>query len=83
MSSEDNKEIKQKKQKLVLAKDAKQAVLAIIVMFAFVANSIRMIVNYVVEQNKEKQEMEYAKDFNSQINHAYTYHKLTKKNHKN
>lgn len=54
-----NKEVKpKKKEKMVLAKDIKQGILAIIVLLLFIGNSVRMMVDYINQKNAEKQQIE-------------------------
>lgn len=50
VSGEKNDSRVKKKQKMVFAKDRKQAILAIVVMVIFFGNGIRMIVQYLQEQ---------------------------------
>ncbi len=49
-NADNSVETAKPKKKIVFAKDRKQAVLAIVVMLAFFANSIYMIVKYLMEQ---------------------------------
>lgn len=50
VSGEKNDSRVKKKQKMVFAKDRKQAIMAIVVVFIFFANGFRMIIQYVQEQ---------------------------------
>jgi len=56
-NNEENNEAKQlkekKKQKFIFAKDRKQGVLALVVGVLFVANSLYMVVKYVLEQRAQ------------------------------
>lgn len=81
MGSESNKDSRIKndkvKNKLVFAKDKKQAILAMVIVFIFFAKGISMIMEYSAEQNRIRLAQQAASSANNNLTQQQSLESLT------